>query len=132
MSTLGQLQSAEQFGEIVVRANNDGSVVRINDIGRAELGAQNYTTSTTLNQQPTATMAIYQLPGANALQVAEGIKSAMAKLERNFLEGLEWEVTFNINDFVKESLEELVITLLEAIALVIAVVFLFLQNWRGR
>ncbi len=130
LSTLGQLQSAEEFGEIVVRAENDGSVVRVKDIGRAELGAQDYTTSTTLNQKPTATMAIYQLPGANALQVARGVKESMARLERNFPEGLEWEVTFNINDFVKESLKELVITLLEAIALVVAVVFLFLQNWR--
>jgi len=130
LSTLGQLQSAEQFGDIVVRANNDGSVVRIDDIGRTELGAQNYTTSTTLNQKPTATMAIYQLPGANALQVAEGIKSSMAQMAKNFPEGVEWEVTFNINEFVKESLIELVVTLLEAILLVVAVVFVFLQNWR--
>ena len=131
VTTLGQLQDASEFEDIVVRANNDGSVVRISDIGRAELGAQDYSTTTTLNQKPTATMAIYQLPGANAMQVASGIQATMKSLEQSFPEGMEWETTFNITDFVSASLEELVITLLEAILLVVLVVFIFLQNWRA-
>jgi multidrug efflux pump subunit AcrB len=100
VTTLGQLLDASEFEDIIVRANNDGSVVRISDIGRAELGAQDYSTTTTLNQKPTATMAIYQLPGANAMQVASGIQATMKSLEQSFPEGMEWETTFNITDFL--------------------------------
>ncbi len=130
LSTVGQLQNPEDFEDIIVRATNDGSVVRIRDIGRAELGASSYTSTTYLSKKPTSTIAVYQLPGANALQVSKAVQQAMSELSDNFPDDMVYEVTFDITDFVRVSMEELVITLVEAILLVVLVVFVFLQNWR--
>ncbi len=130
LSTLGQLENPEDFEDIVIRATNDGSVVRIRDIGRAELGASSYTSTTYLSKKPTSTIAVYQLPGANALQVSKAVQKAMEDLSKNFPDDIEYEVTFDITEFVRVSMEELVITLVEAILLVMLVVFVFLQNWR--
>lgn len=130
VTTLGQLREPDQFNEIVVRTGSDGSVVRIKDIGYAELGAEDYTTTTFLNKKPTATMAIFQLPGANALQVSEGVRALMEKSKQNFPDDLDFQVSYDTTDFVRVSLDELVMTLLEAILLVVMVVFIFLQSWR--
>ena len=130
LTTLGQLREPSQFDDIVVRAESNGSVVRIKDIGRTELGSQSYTSTTFLNKQATATMAIFQLPGSNAMQVSSGVQELMAKLSENFPDDLEYQITYDTTEFVRVSLEELVITLLEAILLVMLVVFVFLQSWR--
>ena len=130
LNTLGQLRTTEQFNDIVVRANDDGSVVYVKDIGRVELGAQSYTATSRCNGEGAATLGIFQLPGSNALDVANGIIAELELLSKTFPADLEYQVTFNLTDFVKVSMQELVYTLLEAIGLVIIVVFVFLQNWR--
>ena len=130
ISTLGQLSDVEQFADIIVRADKNGQIVRIKDLGRVEMGAETYTTTSKFSGRPTASLGVYQLPGSNAVQVAAQVKQIMAKLKKNFPEGMTYTIAYDTTDFVKESIKEVVITLFEAIILVFLVVFLFLQNWR--
>ena len=127
----GRLQTPEEFGQIVVRSNPDGSVVRMKDVARIELGALSYQQKSRMNGQPAAIIAIFQAPGSNALGVAEGVKKTMAELKSRFPAGLDYAVTLDTTLPVTESIREILITLLEAMALVLIVVFLFLQNWRA-
>ncbi len=131
LTTLGQLREAEDFGEIVV-AVRDGGVVQIKDIGRVELGAQSYASSTRYQNQPTALLGIFQRSGANAIQLSNQIQGLIEDLKAKgrFPDGVEALITYDSTDFVKDSMKELVITLLEAIGLVVIVVFVFLQSWR--
>jgi HAE1 family hydrophobic/amphiphilic exporter-1 len=127
----GRLQTPEEFGQIVVRENTDGSVVRLKDIARIELGGLNYAQRSRLNGQPSSTIGIYQNPDANALDVANGIRTAMDQLKTRFPADLDYAVTLDTTQAVKAGIKEIVITLILAIILVILVVFLFLQNWRA-
>ena len=127
----GRLQTPEEFGEVVVRANLDGSVVRLKDIARIELGALNYQQRSRVNGQPSAIIAVFQAPGSNSLAVADGVKKAMGELKGRFPGGLDYATTLDTTLPVTEGIREIVLTLIEAMILVILVVFLFLQNWRA-
>ena len=127
----GRLQTPEEFGEIVVRANADGSFVRVKDIARIDLGAQTYNIKGRLNGQPSAILAVYQLPGTNAVQAAEGVRKLMAEAKQRFPADMDFVVSLDQTLSVTEGLHDIVITLFEALALVVIVVFIFLQGWRA-
>lgn len=127
----GRLQTAEEFGEIVVRANPDGSMLRVKDVGRIELGAQNYSISGRLNGKPAALVALYQLPGSNAIAAADGAKKTMKRLSEKFPADLDYVVCLDTTLAVTEGMVEIQHTLVEALILVIIVVFIFLQGWRA-
>jgi multidrug efflux pump len=127
----GRLQTPEQFGQIVVRSNRDGSVVRLKDVARIELGALNYQQRSRMNGQPAAVIGIFQAPGSNALEVARGLKKAVQEMKSRFPPDLDYAITLDTTLPVTEGIREIVQTLLEAMVLVILVVFLFLQNWRA-
>lgn len=127
----GRLQTPEEFGQIVVRSNPDGSVVRLKDVARIELGSLNYQQRTRINGQPSAFIGIFQTPGSNALATADEIKKTMTELKGRFPADLDYEVAFDTTLPVTEGIKEIVTTLVEAMILVIIVVFLFLQNWRA-
>jgi HAE1 family hydrophobic/amphiphilic exporter-1 len=127
----GRLPTAEEFGEIIVRASSDGGILRLKDVARIELGAQNYTMSSRLNGKPAALVAIYQAPGGNAVATAKAVRQLMAEAKSRFPEGLEYVVALDTTLAVTAGIREIVHTLFEALALVIIVVFLFLQGWRA-
>jgi hydrophobic/amphiphilic exporter-1 (mainly G- bacteria), HAE1 family len=127
----GRLVTPEQFGQVVVRLNPDGSTVRMKDVARIELGALSYKQIGRFNGKPSSIIGIYQAPGSNALAVAEGIKKQMATIKASFPEGLDYAVSVDTTLPVTEGINEILKTLLEAMVLVILVVFLFLQNWRA-
>ncbi len=127
----GRLQTAEEFGEIVVRANADGSMLRVKDVGRIELGAQNYALSGRLNGKPAALVALYQLPGSNAIAAADGAKRRIKELSEKFPSDLKYVVCLDTTLAVTEGMVEIQHTLMEALVLVIVVVFIFLQGWRA-
>lgn len=129
--TKGRLTTEEEFGDIIVRAGSDGAVVRLKDVARVELGSYQYFTESNLNGGATATLGIYQLPDANALQIAEAVRAEMERLKQYFPAGVEYEVIYDSTEFVKASLDELVKTLFEAGLLVLFVIFVFLQDWRA-
>ena len=126
----GQLANVEQFKNIVLRANTDGSTVRLKDVARVELGGQSYATSARLNGVPAVGVGVQPTPNGNALQSAKAIRAKMAELERYFPQGVKWAIPYDSSRFVQISITEVVKTLLEAVALVFVVMFLFLQNWR--
>ena len=126
----GQIGTVEQFGNITLRSNADGSTVRLRDVARVELGAQSYATAARLNGQPAAGMGVQLSPTGNALAAATAVRERMTELERYFPPGVSWTIPYDSSDFVRISITEVVKTLLEAIALVFLVMFLFLQNWR--
>jgi len=127
----GRLQSADEFGQIVVRSNPNGSVVRLKDIARIELGGLSYQQVGRLNGKPACIIAIFQAPGSNALAVAKGVKKTMEELKRRFPTDLEYAVSLDQTLPVTEGIREIVTTLGAAIVLVVLVVFFFLQNWRA-
>lgn len=126
-----RLASEEEFADIIIQRGEDGSVIRIRDVGRTELGAQNYNTNFQFDGRDAVGIGIYQLSGANALDIARAVEAEMAVLAEKFPPGLKWSVGFSTTDAVQESIKEVVITLIVAIILVIAVIFLFLQDWRA-
>src|SRR3990167_5915989 len=130
LGSRGRLVTPEEFGDIVVRASPDGSSVRLKDIARIELGAQDYSRTARLNSQPIAGMAIRITPGANALATAQGVRAKMQELSRYFPQGVDWAVPYDTTRFIELSIREVMITLLEAAALVVLVMFVFLGNWR--
>jgi len=127
----GRLVTAEQFGQIVVREKPDGSVVRLKDVARIELGAQVYNLAGRLNGRPSAVLAIYQLPGSNALDAARDVKDLMAQLKRQFPQDLDYVVSLDTTLAVSRGVVEILTTLWEALLLVILVVYIFLQGWRA-
>src|SRR5947209_6097553 len=127
----GRLQTPEEFGEIVVRANPDGSFVRVKDIARIDLGAQTYNLRGRLNGQPSAILAVYQLPGTNAVKAAEGVRKLMAEAKQRFPADMDFVVSLDQTLSVTEGLNDIVKTLFEALVLVVIVVFIFLQGWRA-
>jgi len=127
----GRLQTAEEFANIAIRSNPDGSVIRLGDVARVELGALNYQQIGRVNGQPGCSIAIFQAPGSNALEVAEGVRAQMEELRERFPEDLEFSYTLDTTRAVSEGIREILITLGEAMVLVVLVVYLFLQNWRA-
>ena len=129
----GALTEVEEFEEIIVKAADDagGQVTRIRDIGRVELGSQNYGQAFTLNNKPAAGLAIFQLPDANALDAAQEVRDTMTRMSADFPEGLEYGIPFDTTIVVKQSINEVYITLLEAGVLVLIVIVIFLQDWRA-
>ena len=127
----GRLKTPEEFGQTIIRSSKDGNFVRLNDIARIELGAASYSTTAKLNQQDTAFLVIYQLTEANATQVANDVKARMAELAKQLPDGVEYSIPYDTTEFINRSIDEVVVTLVQAVGLVILVVFLFLQNWRA-
>jgi HAE1 family hydrophobic/amphiphilic exporter-1 len=127
----GRLTSPEEFGQIVVRETPDGGIVRVKDVARAELGAQDYSIIGRLNGKPGAIIAVYQLPGSNAVQAAAGVKKLMAEVKKRFPEDMDYVVSLDTTRAVTEGMKEIVKTLVIAILLVILVVYVFLQGWRA-
>lgn len=127
----GRLQTEEDFGNIVLRANPDGSIVRVRDVARIELGAQTYNMESRLNGKPCALIALYQMPGTNALDAANGAKELMTELSKRFPPDLEYAVALDTTLAVTEGITEIEHTLFEALVLVVLVVFIFLQGWRA-
>ena len=127
----GRLTSPEEFGNIIIRENPDGSAVRLKDVARVELGAQSYNVRGRLNGEPAAIMAIYQLPGSNALDGAKGVKEAMSQIRRQFPQDLDYQVALDTTLAVSEGMHEISNTLWQALLLVVIVVFIFLQGWRA-
>ncbi len=127
----GRLMTAEQFGDIIIRANPDGSLVRLKDVARIELGTESYTQQASTNGLPSAIVGLYQNPGSNALAAANLAKAKMAELARHFPSDMQVRLTLDTTIPITEGAREIVKTLLEAIVLVILVVFIFLQNWRA-
>ncbi len=127
----GRFTTAEQAESMVVKVGEDGRLIRIRDIGRAEVGVQNYDTSVTLDDNiPAIALIVYQLPGTNALETADAIKAKLAELEPSFPPGLKYVVAQDNTLFVTASINDLMITLVQAIALVVLIIFVFLQDWR--
>ncbi|MDB4914577.1 MAG: transporter, hydrophobe/amphiphile efflux family [Gemmatimonadetes bacterium] len=131
ITTLGRLQSPEEFNSIVIRARPDGSIVRLSDIGAASLGARSYDLEGRLNGVPTAFVLLYTRPGANALAVKSAVVARLDELQKTFPPGIHYAVPFDTTPFVSASIKEVTITLVEAMILVTLVVFLFLQSWRA-
>ena len=131
ITTESRFQTEEQFRSIILRADSGGASVRLGDVARVEIGAQSYATSTTLDGQPMAGMAVQLATGANALATAEGVKERMEELGNGLPQDISWSIPYDTTPFVQISVEEVVKTLVEAMVLVFLVMFLFLQNWRA-
>jgi HAE1 family hydrophobic/amphiphilic exporter-1 len=127
----GRLTSPEEFGNIVVREASNGGIVRVRDVARVELGAQSYSLISRFNSKPSATIAVYQLPGSNAVQTVAGVRKLMGQMKQRFPEDVDYAVSLDQTAAVTEGMKEIVETLVIAIALVIFVVYLFLQDWRA-
>ena len=130
ISTLGRLESVEQFENIIVKRGEQGQLVRVRDVARVELGAQSYKWFAKLDGAPSIAVAVYPAPGANALNIAEGIKAEMERLGADFPEGLEYRILYDTTEYILQSLKEVVTTLIIAILLVVFTVYIFLQDFR--
>jgi hydrophobe/amphiphile efflux-1 (HAE1) family protein len=126
----GRFETASEFEQMVIQVGENGSLVGLKDIGRAELGAQSYDTAAKYNGNPAIGLGIFQLPGSNALDVAKGVKAKIAELSEDFPPGMTYEVALDTTEFVEVSLKEVVLTLVLAISLVVLIIFIFLQDWR--
>ena len=131
INTLGRLLDPEQFAQIVIKTGEQGQVTRLTDVGRVELGSKSYDVSSYLDGQPSVTLALYQLPGANALATAQSIRAEMDRLATRFPQGMEYRIVYDTTVFVNESVHEVYKTLVEAFILVFLVVLIFLQDWRA-
>ena len=131
MNTLGRLVEPEQFANIILKTGADAEVTYLKDVARVELGAKNQDRSLTMDGKPAAGLAIYQLPGSNALDVADNIRATMRKLEKNFPKGLHYAIVYDTTPFIRESVEAVFHTLRDAVILVAIVVLLFLQDWKA-
>jgi len=130
VTTLGRLEDPAQFRNIIVKRGERSQIVRLRDVARVELGAQTYAWYAQLDGAPTAMLGIYQIPGSNALQVAQGINDAMETLSARFPEGLEWSIPYDSTRYISQSIDEVIESLLIAVVLVILTVFIFLQDFR--
>ncbi len=131
VTTRGRLSTPAEFDDIILRTRSDGSLLRVRDVARVELGAQSYGSFGRVGGKPAALIGIFQLPGANALDVSKGVQAAVARLAPSFPSGVTHERPYNTTEFVRVSIEEVVLTLFIAIALVVLVVYVFLQDWRA-
>ncbi len=128
--TLGRLSEPEQFADIVLRSDADGQV-RLRDVARVEIGAQDYTVNAYLDKNPATAIVVFQKPGSNALATSESVEAAMVELKRQFPAGIDYSIVYNPTEFIQQSVDQVVHTLLEAVLLVVVVVILFLQTWRA-
>lgn len=131
ITTQGRLSSVSQFEDIVIRANKNGSIIRLRDVANVSLEASSYNTESGINGGNAAVLGIYMLPGANAMEVVANVKAAMEEISKNFPEGLSYEIPFDMTTYISSSIHEVYKTLFEALLLVIIVVFLSLQSWRA-
>jgi multidrug efflux pump len=131
VTTLGRLLDPEQFENIVVKTGADGRITRLRDVARIELGARDYGINSYLNNEPAVAMVIAQLPGSNALATADAVQRTMQDLSRSFPEGIEYRIVYNPTIFVRESINEVIHSLFEAVGLVVIVILVFLQTWRA-
>ncbi|MCC2954349.1 efflux RND transporter permease subunit [Massilia sp. IC2-477] len=131
VNTLGRLQSVEEFGDIVVKAGADGAVTLLKDIARLEMGSNSYALRSLLDNKSAVAIAVFEAPNANALQLSGAVRATMAELSKDFPEGVEHSIVYDPTQFVRESIDSVVHTLLEAIVLVALVVIVFLQTWRA-
>jgi hydrophobe/amphiphile efflux-1 (HAE1) family protein len=131
VNTAGRLVEPQQFGDIVLRAQPDGSLLRVRDLGRVELGAQDYKTFSRFDKKPASVVVVYLSPGANAVDTADRVRTLLDDAQTRFPEGLQYRVGFDATRYVRTSITDVVVTLFEAIALVVLVLFVFLQNWRA-
>lgn len=131
IDTQGRLTSPEQFGEIIIRTGEDSALLRLKDVANIQLGGQDYSVEARYNGSPAAMGAVYLLPGSNAIETGDRIDKRMEEIKQTLPDGMEYAVVVNTNDFVMESIHEVVQTLFEALLLVMAVVYVFLQNWRA-
>jgi hydrophobe/amphiphile efflux-1 (HAE1) family protein len=131
IQTKGRLTTPAEFEKIVIRTNDDGSILRLGDVARVELGAANLDRETRFNGAPAAAIAIYQSPGANAIKTLDAVKAKLTELQKRFPEDLTWTITYDPTTFVKDTIHEVVKTLLEAFVLVVLVVYLFLGSFRA-
>ena len=131
ISTLGRLEDVEQFENIIVKTGSGTRVTRIKDVAKVELGGQDYNQFSFLSEQVAGSMAIYQLPGANALDVANKVTETMERLSKDFPEGMEYKIPFDTTLFVRDSIKEVYVTLFQAALLVFLVIYIFLQDWRA-
>lgn len=131
IQTQGKLVSTEQFENVIIKSSEDGRIVRLKDVGRVELGAQNYATKGYLGKDPAIAMPIFQQPGGNALETASQIQDKMQELAKNFPEDLKYKIAYNPIEFIQKSVDEVYRTIFEAVILVVLVILLFLQSWRA-
>jgi len=130
LQTDGRLKEADEFENLILKANSDGTTVKLKDVGRAELGAESYSTFASYKGHVAVGYQILQIPGSNALEIAKAVKAEMQELAKNFPPGLTYEIPYDSSRFVEASFHEVVITLFQSIGLVILVIFIFLQDWR--
>ena len=131
ITATGRLSSESEFENIIVRASDDGTILRMKDVARVSLEAQSYNTESGIDGENAAVINVLMLPGANAMEVAENVKTAMAEISESFPDGITYDIPFDMTDYISESIHEVYKTLFEALLLVILVVFLSLQNWRA-
>jgi hydrophobe/amphiphile efflux-1 (HAE1) family protein len=131
ITTQGRLVTPEEFGRIIIKAEPGGKITRISDVARVELGARDYSVATTRQARPAAAIGIFPESGANVIEISNAATATMERLSKKFPEGLEWHMSFDTTDFVRVAIKEVIKTLLEAVLLVVLVVFLFLQSWRA-
>jgi len=131
VNTQGRLSTVEEFGDIIVRTNGDGALTHLKDVARIELGSNSYALRSLLNNKSAAAIAIFEAPGSNALQLSADVRAKMAELKKDFPEGVDYNVVYDPTQFVRESIKAVIHTLLEAVALVVVVVIVFLQTWRA-
>jgi multidrug efflux pump len=127
----GRLENIDEFGDIVIKTEPDGSISRLKDVARIELGSSEYGLRSLLNNDPAVAVAIFQTPDANAIDISNKVRSEMEELKKNFPEGVEYKIVYDPTIFVRQSIEKVIATLLEAVLLVVIVVIVFLQTWRA-
>ncbi len=127
----GRLQTPEEFGNIIVKTNEDGAITRLRDVARIELGAADYTLRSLLDGKPAVAIPVLQAPGSNSIEIADNVRATMDELQKAMPEGVKYEIVYDTTEFVRASIEKVVDTLLEAVALVVIVVIVFLQTWRA-
>lgn len=131
VNTLGRLQSPEEFEEIVIKTNSRGGITRLKDVARVEMGASTYALRSLLDNKPAAALGVFQMPGSNAIEISDKVRDTMKRLKRNFPPGVDYDIVYDPTIFVRQSIEKVVHTLVEAVALVVLVVIVFLQTWRA-
>jgi multidrug efflux pump subunit AcrB len=131
MNTLGRLTDPEQFADIIIKTGDDGQITRLRDVARVELGAKNQDQSCTLDGKPSVGLAVFQLPGSNAVATADLVRAKMEDLKKRFPAGLDYAIVYDTTPFIHESIKEVVSALIDAVILVAIVVLVFLQSWRS-
>lgn len=131
INTKGRLQTEEEFGSIIIKTSPDGAVTRLKEVARLEMGAAQYSLRSLLDNKPAVALGIFQAPGSNSIEISNNVRAAMEQLKRDFPEDVDYNIVYDPTSFVRESIEAVIHTLLEAVALVVLVVILFLQTWRA-